>query len=134
MGLEFFKKKKQEDEMKKAEVKLQQAKNSLAKFKSTSIKPIKERMIKEDDDLIVDEDDSGSEEYEEPEEVEQQDDVIEMDEPEQKERPESNIKTIVVKEIPVQPVLRYKDQKTGQEVRFITIEEALTKILEKLEE
>lgn len=43
-------------------------------------------------------------------------------------------KTIVVRELPMQPVVRYKDKKTGEEVTFITIEEALTKILERLEE
>lgn len=134
MGLEFFKKKKEEAEMKKVQAKLQHAKDSLAKFKSTTIKLNKQRVMKEDDDLIVDEEDSGSEEYEESEEP--KDEIIETEEVDtpELEPKETNVKIIVVKEIPMQPVLFYKDKKTGQNIRFMTIEEALTKILERLEE
>lgn len=49
------------------------------------------------------------------------------------ERPKikKELKVKVVKEHPIVPITRYTDQKTGEEFEIITIEEALTRLLNK---
>ncbi len=44
---------------------------------------------------------------------------------------EKKEKVVVVKELPTQQISRLKDDKTGEIVRLITIEEALTELLNK---
>jgi hypothetical protein len=108
MALQFFKK-KQEEETREV----------------TPKKIGRPKMIRDDDEPILDDTDEFVED--------------EPDTEEEYEKPIKSVrnvkpKTVVVRELPMQPMIRYKNDKTGEDIKFITIEEALTRILEKLEE
>jgi hypothetical protein len=121
MALEFFKKRREEMERKKE----QQKTPALKKWAGQPVKTVKPRVIEEEDELVVDE--------AEPEEEFEENEVETPEVEEVEEQQTKGPKTIVVKELPVQPISLVKDPK-GQQIKLITIEEALTKILQRLEE
>lgn len=68
---------------------------------------------------------------EQPEEIEEVDDVEKFEE----EKPSKTKERIqVVKELPMAPLRRWKDPKTGEITNFITVEEALDEIINKVRE
>lgn len=107
-------------------------------------KAVKPKVIQEDEDIVLDDsDDPIMQEYDGVEEEEEEEQprpaakakprpvaVQQQKQAQKQEKPEY----VVVAQLPTQMINTYRDQKTGKVVKLMTIEEALSKIINYIEE